>query len=205
ALSATGMGLGTAATIGSLSTNMVEYSKMASVEAEVRRLTSADIDQGNVNMETGHGNFANMTHLRNTFIRGVEGIANNIQAIKLSKGSPRLVTSAKRFMTTGVISAREGRKVHKAFGGTVLAMSKGTRVLGAVSAGAFIFFDAYNLVQESKHLYEGAKTESAEQLRHWAHELEMRLEQLEQIHSRLQQESPLGGGAGRRAVWFKKL
>ncbi|XP_016043232.2 apolipoprotein L3-like isoform X1 [Erinaceus europaeus] len=185
-LSATGMVLETAAAIGSLTTNMLKHSSMSSTEAEFRRLTSTNISQEMVNMETGHDNVPNMIHLRNTFMRGMKGIEKNIHAIKLAKESSRLVPRAKRVMTSGVISAPKRRQVEKAFGGTVLAMSKETRMLGIANAANLVLFDAYNFVQESKHLYEGAKTESAEQLRQWAHELELKLEQLEQIHARLQ-------------------
>ncbi|KAK1341562.1 hypothetical protein QTO34_017977 [Cnephaeus nilssonii] len=67
-------------------------------------------------------------------------------------------------------------------------MSKGARVLGAATAGVFLLMDVVDLVKESKHLHEGAKAESAEELRQQAQELERRLEELTRIHESLQED-----------------
>lgn len=188
ALTATGMGLGTASALTSISTSIVEHSSRSSIEAEAKRLAANDIDRGKVIAEVLCDSVPKMMTLSNKVISGVNGIEKNIHAIKLAKNYPRLVARAKRVMTTGRISARGGRQVQKAFGGTALAMTKGARLAGAAATGLFILMDVASLVQDSKHLHEGAKTESAEQLKQQARELEMKLEQLKEIHESLQQD-----------------
>lgn len=66
-------------------------------------------------------------------------------------------------------------------------MTKEARLKDIAYTGISILIDAYNFLQQSKQLYEGEKTESAEQLRQQAQELETKLEQLKQIHDSLQQ------------------
>jgi hypothetical protein len=47
-------------------------------------------------------------------------------------------------------------------------MTKGARMMGAATAGVFLLMDVISLVKESMHLHDGAKTESAAELRQQA-------------------------------------
>ncbi|XP_037053525.1 apolipoprotein L3-like [Peromyscus leucopus] len=183
-LSATGLGLGVGAAMTSVSTTIVEKVRTASVEAEASQLVPTSKDPGKVIKEILESTPRLLFVSKNSF-RNLEVIKKNIDAIKLAKANTRLASNAKRLMTTGRVSARNTRQVQKAFGGTALAMSKGARIMGAATAGLFLVLDVVSLVQDSKHLYEGAKTESAAKLRQQAQNLEQKLQELIRVHDRL--------------------
>ncbi|XP_048196430.1 apolipoprotein L2-like [Perognathus longimembris pacificus] len=174
ALSATGMGLGTAADVASVATRVVDTSTKLSAKAEASSLLSTEVDK------------AKVVALTQNCFRDLPRLQRNIRAANLAKANPCLAASAKRLMTTGKISARSTEQVQKAFGGTALAMTKGARVMGAATAGDSLLMDVINLVKESTHLHQGAKTESAEELRRQALELERRLEELIRVQESLQ-------------------
>ncbi|XP_021045130.1 apolipoprotein L2-like [Mus pahari] len=115
----------------------------------------------------------------------LKNIKDNIRAIKLIKANPSLVTNTKRLMTTGKTSTETTKQVKEAFGGTALAMSKGTQIMGAAVTGLFLLLDMVSLVGDSKHLREGAKAESAAELRHQAQDLEQKLQELIRVHDSL--------------------
>ncbi|XP_037053518.1 apolipoprotein L3-like [Peromyscus leucopus] len=184
-LSATGLGLGAAAAVTSVSTTIVEKVSTASVEAEASQLVPTSKDPGKVIKEILEESAPRLFSVSKNSFRNLEVIKKNIDAIKLAKANTRLASNAKRLMTTGRVSARNTRQVQKAFGGTALAMSKGARIMGAATAGLFLVLDVVNLVQDSKHLYEGAKTESAAKLRQQAQNLEQKLQELIRVHDSL--------------------
>lgn len=186
-LSATGLGLGAAAAVTSVSTTIVEAVSTASVEAEASQLllprsndAENDIKSNNTEVikEVLEKNTPRLISASKNSFRNLEVMKKNIDAIKLTKASPRLTNSAKRLMTTGKVSAKSTRQVKKAFGGTALAMTKGARIMGAATAGLTLVLDVVSLIQESNHLQEGAKAESAEKLRQQAQELEQKLQEL---------------------------
>ncbi|XP_014635887.1 PREDICTED: apolipoprotein L3-like [Ceratotherium simum simum] len=177
ALSATGIGLGAAAAVTGVSTSIVDYSSKLSAKAEASRLTSIDSDKEMLKESLRH----NAPHI------GMENIGKNLRAIKLGKPKPPLVSPAVGLVTIGTVSVQSIKQVQKSFEGTALAMAKGARVMGAATAGVFLLMDVISLVEESLHLHEGAKAESAEELRQQAQELERMLEELSQTHERLQQ------------------
>ncbi|XP_052603423.1 apolipoprotein L3-like [Peromyscus californicus insignis] len=184
-LSATGLGLGAAAAVTSVSTTIVEKVSTASVEAEASQLVPTSKDTGKVIKQILEESAPRLISVSKNSFRNLEVIKKNIDAIKLTKANTRLATNAKRLMTTGRVSARNTRQVQKAFGGTALALSKGARIMGAATAGLFLVLDVVSLVQDSKHLYEGAKTESAAKLRQQAQDLEQKLQELIRVHDSL--------------------
>ncbi|XP_005354208.1 apolipoprotein L3-like [Microtus ochrogaster] len=195
-LSATGLGLGAAAAVTSVSTTIVEKVSTASVEAEASQLlprsndTENDIKSNNtekVIKDVLEKNTPRLISASKNSFRNLEGMKKNIDAIKLTKASPRLANNAKRLMTTRKVSARNTRQVKKAFGGTALAMTKRARIMGAATAGLTLVLDVVSLIQESNHLQEGAKAESAEKLRQQAQELEQKLQELIRVYDSLTQ------------------
>lgn len=195
-LSATGLGLGAAAAVTSVSTTIVEAVSTASVEAEASQLlpgssdTENDIKSNNtekVIKEVLEKNTPRLISASKNSFQNLEGMKKNIDAIKLTKASPRLANSAKRLMTTGKMSARRTRQVKKAFRGTALAMTKGARIMGAATAGLSLVLDVVSLIKDSNHLQEGAKAESAEKLRQQAQDLEQKLQELIWVHDSLNQ------------------
>ncbi|XP_006865347.1 PREDICTED: apolipoprotein L3-like [Chrysochloris asiatica] len=187
-LMATGVGLRAAATVTSVSTSIVEESSKLSAKSEASKLLSTDI---NIKVEVEKvvsENTPKLISTANKCIQASKQIEKSIQATKLAKVSPRLAANSRRLMTGGNISVRSGRQMQKAFGGTALAMTKAARIMGMATTGIFIMKDVVNLVEQSKHLHEGAKEESAEELRQQAQELEKVLEILTQIHQILPSE-----------------
>ncbi|XP_037053519.1 apolipoprotein L3-like isoform X2 [Peromyscus leucopus] len=184
-LSATCLGLGAATAVTSVYTTIVKKVSTASVEAEASQLVPTSKDTGKVIKEILEESTPRLLFVSKNSFRNLEVIKKNIDAIMLAKANTRLASNAKRLMTTGRVSARNTRQVQKAFGGTALAMSKGARIMGAATAGLFLVLDVVSLVQDSKHLYEGAKTESAAKLRQQAQNLEQKLQELIRVHDSL--------------------
>uniref|UniRef100_A0A8C8TVV7 Apolipoprotein L2-like n=1 Tax=Peromyscus maniculatus bairdii TaxID=230844 RepID=A0A8C8TVV7_PERMB len=184
-LSATGLGLGVGAAVTSVSTTIVEKVRTASVEAEASQLVPTSKDPGKVIKEILEESTPRLLSVSKNSFRNLEVIKKNIDAIRLAKTNSRLASNAKHLMTTGRVSTRNTRQVQKAFGGTALAMSKGARIMGAATAGLFLLLDVVILVQDSKHLYEGAKSESAAELRQQAQDLEQKLQELIMVHDSL--------------------
>ncbi|XP_005379202.1 PREDICTED: apolipoprotein L2-like [Chinchilla lanigera] len=185
-LSVTGMGLGAAAAVTGVSASIVDHSNKLSAQAEARRLLSTSMNTEKEILQVVEDATPKVFSAARKCGEAFQGIEKNIRAIKVAKSNPRLLASANRLMRTGKISARSGKQVQRTLGGTVLAMSKGARIMGAATAGVFLLMDVYSLVQDSVHLQEGAKTESAAELRQQAQDLERKLEELIQIHERLQ-------------------
>ncbi|GAB1299536.1 Apolipoprotein L 7c [Apodemus speciosus] len=185
ALSATGLGLGAAAAVTSVSTIIVEKVNVASAKAEASKLVPTNKDTmediKDILDQSGH----RLLSVSTNSIQNIKGIQKSISAIQQAKVNPRLVTKAQRLMTTGKTSTQTIEQVKEAFGGTALAMTKGARIMAAAFTGFFLLLDVVSLVQESKHLHEGAKSQSAAELRQQAHNLELKLEELKQVHDSL--------------------
>lgn len=187
ALSATGLGLGTTAAVTSVSTSIVEKVSVASAEAEASKLVPTNKytmkDMKDILELSG----PRLVSLSKNSFKNLESIKKNIHAIKLIKANPRLANNAKRLMTAGTISAQKTKEVQKAFEGTALAMTKGARILGAATAGLFLLVDVVSLVQDLKHLHDGAKAEFAEKLRQQARDLEQKLQELIRVQDNMMQ------------------
>lgn len=183
----TGIGLGTAAAVTSVSTSIVEHSNSSLAKAKASHLMSTDSNKEKVAMEILQHSTPKIASLTNKFVKIVQGIAKNVKALKLLKAKPLTAAEAKSFMTGGAMSVRSAEKVEKAFAGTVLAMTKGAKIVGLATAGFGLLLDVVSLVKSSKHLHEGAKAESSEELWQEAQELETKLETLSKIHKILQE------------------
>ncbi|XP_006241996.1 apolipoprotein L3 isoform X1 [Rattus norvegicus] len=186
ALSATGMGLGAAAAVTSVSTSIVEKVSLASAEAEASKLVPTK-DTMNRMKEVLEQSGPRLASLSTNSIQNIQAIQKNMNAIQLAKANPHLATNAKRLMTTGKTSTQTTGQVQKAFGGTALAMTKEARIIGAATVGLFLLMDVVRLVEDSKHLHEGAKSVSAAELRRQARDLEQKLQELNQVHDSLTQ------------------
>ncbi|XP_026955890.1 apolipoprotein L2-like, partial [Sagmatias obliquidens] len=186
ALLATGLGLGAAAAVTDVSTTIVERVSTLALETEASRYTSMADSKEEVFEGVVSNSTAQFTSSVEKVFQAMQGIENNVRAIKVAKGNPGLAASAKRFTTTGQVSVKRGKQVQKAFGGTALAMTQKARIQGVASAGLSLLMEVDLLVKEAKHLYEGAKTEPAERLRQKARELEKKLEELTDTYESLQ-------------------
>lgn len=185
-LSTTGIGLGAAATVTSVSTSIVDYSNSSAAKAKASHLLSTRSNKEEVIVEAARHSTFKIASLTNKCIQSVQDIVKNVKAIKMAKTSPLLLSEAQRVMTTGTMSVRSSSQVQKAFGGTVLAMSKGAKIAGAAMAGVGLLMDAISLVKQSKYLHKGTKAASAEKLRQEAQKLEKKLKLLTTIYEHLQ-------------------
>ncbi|XP_045408927.1 apolipoprotein L2-like isoform X1 [Lemur catta] len=185
-LSATGLGLGTAAAVTNVSTHIVERSNTLLAKAQASSLLSTKVNMAEVGKEAVSENMPKVISLMYRFCQDIESIAKTINAIKLAKASPRLVADANCHMTTGLMPAQGREPVQKAFAGTPLAMTKEDRILGAATAFEYILKEMFSIMENSQHLQEGGKAELAAELRQQAQVLEEQLEKLTQLYDSLQ-------------------
>ncbi|KAM5333879.1 apolipoprotein L2-like [Glossophaga mutica] len=185
-LTATGSGMGAAAFVTRVSTHIVEYATNKSAKATASHLLSTAINEETVVEEIASYSAPLIVSLVEKCEESLKDIVKNVHAYKLVKANPLLAAEAKVFITSGNITAQSRKQVQKAFGGTVLAMSKGSRMLSLVTVSIFLLVDVNSLVKELKHLHDGAKARSAEELRQQARGLERRLRGLTRIHKILQ-------------------
>ncbi|XP_050021601.1 apolipoprotein L2-like [Alexandromys fortis] len=188
-LLATGMGLGAAAAVTSVSTGIVDHTSESSAKMRASHLVSSSMDTVKMVAEAVVHSGPRVYKLSENCCRVLQCLQRNINAIKLTKANPALASSAKRLLTMGSISAQSGKQVKNAFRGSALVMSRRAWVMNAATIGVALVGDVIGLVKESKHLHKGAKAQSAEELRQQARELEKKLEVLIQIHESLQSGS----------------
>lgn len=188
-LLATGMGLGAAAAVTSVSTGIVDYTNESSAKTRASHLVSTSMVKVKMVAEAVVHSGPRVYELSENCCRVLRCLQQSIYAIKLAKANPALATSAKRLLTMGSISAQSGKQVKNAFRGTALAMSRRAWLMNAATTGVTLVGDVIGLVKESKRLHQGAKAQSAEELRQQAQELEEKLGVLTQIHESLQSGS----------------
>ncbi|XP_006890294.1 PREDICTED: apolipoprotein L2-like [Elephantulus edwardii] len=192
-LMATGTGLGTVAAAANVSTTILDYSITLSAKVRASKLAATGNDVQKEVLKTVVQNPIKLGSIIESCIQDVQVIKKNIKAIKLAHANPKLAANAKVFTAGGNLSIQESLEVQKAFKDTVLSMTKGARIMGMATTGLSLLGNVVSLVRESKHLYEGAKAESAEELRLKAEMMEMQLEALIQVYEILQslgQEKP---------------
>ncbi|KAL6031936.1 hypothetical protein STEG23_004786 [Scotinomys teguina] len=182
-LSATGLGLGTVATVTGAVTVVVEETSNWSDEAEAKRLMSETMDIMKTVLVLGKIAFKISKSSYGVY-KNLKTLGQHIRAIRAVRANPHLVADAKLLMTGG-IRAQRASQVQNVFEGTALAMTKKARIRGVAVSGAFLALDVYFLVKDSMHLYDGAKSDLAEKLRALAQELEEKLREFDKIHKTL--------------------
>ncbi|KAL1767621.1 apolipoprotein L2 isoform X4 [Sigmodon hispidus] len=185
-LLATGMGLGAAAAVTSVSTGVVDYTSKSSAKTSASHLVSTSMDRVKTVADAVVHLGPQVYALSENCCRVLRCLRQSIYAIKLAKASPTLAASAKCLLTMGGLSAQSGKQVKKAFRDISPALNRRSWVMNIATTGVSLIGDAISLVKESKRLYKGEKAKSAEELRHQAQELEEKLKVLIQIHDSLQ-------------------
>ena len=188
-LLATGLGLGIASTVTSVSTSIVEHVNTSSAETKTIQLLSRDRKKWKVIEDILLNRKLQIISATRSFISVLQTIEKTFQLIRVIEGSPALAAKVKFFITKGKTFIHVSGQTRKTFGGVALAMAKEVRVTGLVLSCIGLVIDVGFLVKESKHLHNGAKAESAEKLRQQAQELESILELLTEIHENLQEGS----------------
>ncbi|KAB0338864.1 hypothetical protein FD754_024289 [Muntiacus muntjak] len=184
ALSTTGLGLGAAAAVTTMSTNIVEHFSRSSAETQASGLLSTSIKE-KVSVGARCLSALGMAFSIRKVYKSMQGVRKNVHAAKFVKENSQLVAQAKSFTSTGQVFIQTSKEVNEVFKGTILEMTKKARIITGGFAGIFLLVDVGFLVKESMHLHEGAKTELAEKLRQQARELEKKLKELIQTYERL--------------------
>ncbi|KAL1764041.1 apolipoprotein L3-like [Sigmodon hispidus] len=184
-LTTAGVGLRAVATVTGAATIVVEEASKWSDKGEAKRLMSDTMDTMEKIVDLSK---STLKYYRKPYdvLKQLKNLKRYIHIIRVTRAKPHLLADAKHLMTTGRISGRRASQVQDVFEGTALAMTKKARLIGAGIAFSFLAVDVYSLVRESEHLSDGAKSESAEELRTLAQELEQKLEEIAQIHKKLQ-------------------
>ena len=182
-LLATGIGLGAAAGVTSVSTSIIERVKRSSAETEASRMMSTLIKKWKVLLEV-----LKSIPTTEKVTKAVQCIEMHIHAMETGQAIPGSEANASICMSPGRISGPAIQHIETGFKATALTITKGARIAGLAAAGVFLLVDVGFLVKESMHLHDGAKTEAAESLRRRAWELERKLEKLTQIYESLQED-----------------
>ncbi|ELK26808.1 Apolipoprotein L3 [Myotis davidii] len=185
-LSATGKGLGAAAAVTSELARLVQDFNHESAEAEIRSLGSTGSNKWKVFEDVVRHRKPQADVLAKKCFQSLQDIVNNAEACKVARTKPHLAAEAKRFLRTGATSDESSTQLQQAFGGTALAMTKEARMGDIATSGVSLVKDTFSLVQESRRLHKGQKTQSAEECRQEAQELEGWLRELSHIHNIVQ-------------------
>ena len=113
-------------------------------------------------------------------------LERNIHAVETGEADPDSEVSANVYLSPGRIAAPAIQQVEAGFKGTALAVTKGARITGAATAGLSLLVDVGFLVKEPTHLHDGAKAESAENLRQRASEPERNSQERNKMYELLQ-------------------
>ncbi|XP_042324596.1 apolipoprotein L3-like isoform X2 [Sceloporus undulatus] len=206
-LTATGIGLGAVAAVTGMSSTLYENVNNSKEKERAQELISECQKCLRNVLPTSGIDFSSQCPLNNGAVgenvkqlvsnvasqvpnmyRAAKEIRMNVKALKLARNNPGLKALAKRATAVGSTSQRTIRgvkNVKKAFGGTALAMTRGARMLSAATAGVFLLFDVYGIAQDAKHLTQGAKAETAAEIREEANKLEEKLYNLNRLYEEL--------------------
>ncbi|XP_055108932.1 apolipoprotein L2 isoform X2 [Symphalangus syndactylus] len=190
-LSETGMGMGIAAAVTGIASNAVEQAKKLWAQAQAGNLDQRESDVAKVIKEFMGENTPNFLSLIDNSYQVIQGIGKDIRAIRQARSNSQLEPSATPLEIIGQISAESDEEVGRVTESPTLEMSRGTKIVGVATGGILLVLDVVSLVYESKHLHEGAKSESAEELKKQAQELEGKLNILTKIHEILQADQEL--------------
>lgn len=178
ALSASSVALGATSSVSSFTTTAVEESMRLSYESEARYLIGASM---NVLEEI----LKIMPKITDKFCNTV---ADLVEAFKTLKGQIQTIRRARSISHLGT-QARNLTSTGRSSGQGVSQMTRRARFQG-VFTSVLLVWDVYDIVNQSKDLYYGAKTKSGGALRDLAHKLEENLQKFEQKYKALQSDLP---------------
>nr|XP_045219661.1 apolipoprotein L4 isoform X1 [Macaca fascicularis] len=175
-VTAVGLGLGIASATTGISTSIVENTYTKSAELRASRLTATSRDLLKVLGDTLSEITPSVLSFALDFDEVTKMIANDVRTLRRSKATVGRPLNIRRLIPTNVIDELKTP-------GAAKRMVR--KAVPKAASGALLVLDVVQLVQDSQHLHEGAKSESAEELRQWAQELQKNLNELTQIHQSL--------------------
>ncbi|XP_011819710.1 PREDICTED: apolipoprotein L1 [Colobus angolensis palliatus] len=189
--------LGITAALTGITSGSVEYAKKRSAQAEARELVNKSLDTVEEMNEFLHHNIPNFISLRVNLVKFTEDTGRAIRAIRQARANPHSVpyVPASPYRVTEPVSAtsfEEMERVGEMERGVAESRTpeviRGTKIVDKVFEGALFVLDVVILVCELKHLHEGAKSKTAEELKKVAQELEKKLNILNKKYETLRQE-----------------
>ncbi|XP_070264072.1 apolipoprotein L2-like isoform X1 [Myotis yumanensis] len=198
-VSTTGKGLGAAAAVTSEIASFVQDFKNESAKAEIRSLLSTGSNKQNMFEDVVRHRKPQADVLAEKCLQPLQDLVNNAEACNVAWTKPHLAAEAKSFLRTGATSDESSAQLQQAFGGSALAMTKEARIDGITTSGLSLVKDSVRLGLESWRLHKGQKTQSAEEWRQQAQELEGWLRELSHIHNIVQKAE-----LGRRSKLVRK-
>ncbi|XP_011893471.1 PREDICTED: apolipoprotein L4-like isoform X2 [Cercocebus atys] len=175
-VTAVGVGLGMASATTAIGTSIAENTYTKSAELRASRLTATSRDLLEVLGDTLSEITPSVLSFALDFDEVTKLIANDVRTLRRSKATVGRPFNIRRFVPTNVIDKLKTP-------GAAKRMVR--KAVPKVASGALLVLDVVQLVQDSQHLHEGAKSESAEELRQWAEELQKNLNELTQIYQSL--------------------
>uniref|UniRef100_A0A8C5Y297 Apolipoprotein L5 n=1 Tax=Microcebus murinus TaxID=30608 RepID=A0A8C5Y297_MICMU len=185
-LSAAGVGLGAAAAVTKALTNTLENRSNSAARDKASRLVTA-------RMTLEHEAFGGIklpeVEAAGRCVAKCTRVIESLRAHQMAKANSGFMATVKNFAASRNISFWKPRDVQTIFVGTTLAVTEGAQVTGAAGAGLFLMQDVSKLLQNWKHLEQGARAETAKELRTLAKEQERELRQLTERYQDLQQKA----------------
>ncbi|XP_028389055.2 apolipoprotein L5 isoform X1 [Phyllostomus discolor] len=204
-LSVAGQGLGAAAFVANVVTNVLEDRSKSSARARASRLVTFPPPP---EPEAGGGvSLSPVETTREAARRCCEilGSVRKLRAYWEAPANPGFMARVRNFVTTRRVPFWRATGVQRpASGGSALAVTRGARMLSAAGAGISLVQDVKSVLRDWQHLREGARTEVAENLRTQAEELECELSQLSRRYRQIilrQSRSLEAGGRNRTGRW----
>ncbi|XP_039086391.1 apolipoprotein L5 [Hyaena hyaena] len=192
-LSVAGLGLGAAAAVTNVLTSVLE--NRSNMEARERASSLVPLQTTIENKALEDTRLYDSVVCVDRCVRLFKKV-KELRAYQVAKANSSFMT--KVYTAISHLPFWRAGRMQRAAEASVLSLSKGVRVLGAVGTGLFLLQDVQDLLQSWKHLEEGARAETAEELLSLAKELEQRLRQLTRRYRRTLQ------GRGCRRGTFRK-
>lgn len=174
-----GQGLGAAAFVTNVVTNVLENRSKSSARARASRLGASPTPP---EPEAGGGvSFLPVESTKEVAQRCADilGSVRKLRAYWEARANPGFMARVRNFVTTRRVPFWRATGVQRAAGqGSALAVTRGARMLSAAAACFLLVQDVKSVLRDWQHLREGARTEAAEDLRTQAKELEQELSEL---------------------------
>ncbi|KAM8777490.1 apolipoprotein L5 [Rhynchonycteris naso] len=181
-LSTAGQGLGVAAFVTNILTNVLENRSNSAARDRASRLEARPTIQ-----EAGAGGGIHLSEVR----RGVPACAGvlmgirQLRAYQMAQVNPSFLERVRNFMATSRVPFWRAGGVQGAVQNRALTMAYGARMLSAAGAGFLLVQEVNSIRQTWRHLEEGARAETAMELRTCAMKLEQELHLLSRRYKQI--------------------
>ena len=141
-LLATGIGLGAAATVTSVSTSIIEHVNRSSAETEASRMMSTFMKKWKVLLEV-----LKSIPTTEKVTKAVQCIEMHIHAMETGSANPGSAANASIYMSPGRISGPAIQHIEAGFKATALTISERAQIAGLATVGLFLLVDVGFLVK----------------------------------------------------------